>query len=145
MDAKIPAHLHQINLLSTEIDALYHQAALKLGLSDSAMFVLYQLYAANGCCLLQTLSKCSGIGKQTIHSALQKLTDAGLVSLEKGVGRCKTVHLTCEGTQFAEHTIARLFAAEANAFSLWKEEEILLYLQLTEKFKNTFRAQLETL
>ena len=44
MDNRTLEKLHRINYLIAETDALYHQASLKLGISDSAMRVLYTVY-----------------------------------------------------------------------------------------------------
>lgn len=43
---------HEINRIANELDNLYHHAALKLNLSDSAMFVLYTIYENGGKCPL---------------------------------------------------------------------------------------------
>ncbi len=44
MKTKICSRIHRINYLNAELDALYHQASLKLGLTDSASIVLYTIY-----------------------------------------------------------------------------------------------------
>ena len=40
--------MHRVNCLASDLDSLYHQAALKLGLSDSVLFVLYLVYENDG-------------------------------------------------------------------------------------------------
>ena len=40
MSDKLHDKIYQINCLTEEVDSLYHQAALKLGGSDSVMWVL---------------------------------------------------------------------------------------------------------
>lgn len=47
--------IHRINAICNEIDSLYHSAALRLGLSDSAMFVLYTAYEGGGKCHLSDI------------------------------------------------------------------------------------------
>ena len=44
MSEIIQDKVNQINCLNEEIDSLYHQAALKLGVSDCVLFVLYMLH-----------------------------------------------------------------------------------------------------
>lgn len=39
MEQEISAQLHRVNYLVAEADALYHKAALHLGISDSTMMV----------------------------------------------------------------------------------------------------------
>ncbi|XCP83994.1 helix-turn-helix domain-containing protein [Roseburia hominis] len=65
--------LHRINYLMAETDALYHQASLKLGISDSAMRVLYAIYDSGESCSPSSIYKASGVSKQTINSVVRKL------------------------------------------------------------------------
>ena len=51
MSEIIQDKVNQINCLNEEIDSLYHQAALKLGVSDCVLFVLYMLHTNDGKCL----------------------------------------------------------------------------------------------
>ena len=36
--------MYRINCLAWELDSIYHQAALKTGMSDSVMFMMYIVY-----------------------------------------------------------------------------------------------------
>lgn len=72
MSEIIQDKVNQINCLNEEIDSLYHQAALKLGVSDCVLFVLYMLHTNDGKCLLYDIYKLSGISKQTVNSAIRK-------------------------------------------------------------------------
>ena len=73
MSEIIQDKVNQINCLNEEIDSLYHQAALKLGVSDCVLFVLYMLHTNDGKCLLYDIYKLSRISKQTVNSAIRKL------------------------------------------------------------------------
>ncbi len=44
------SELKRLNYLTSEIDAAYHEAARKLGLSDSTMMVLYAACNNGGAC-----------------------------------------------------------------------------------------------
>lgn len=135
--------IHRINCLSGDLNALYHQAALKLGLSDSAMFVLYMLHYKGDGCLLYDICQESGISKQTINSALRKLEADGILYLENDKGRTKRVCLTDQGKEYVAQTGARLFEAECRSFNDWTEDEIDLYLSLMEKYNRSFGAQVD--
>jgi len=137
--------LHRINYLTAETDALYHQAALKVGLSDSAMRVLYTIYDNGESCPLSNIYKQSGTSKQTVNSAIRKLEAEGMIRLEQQSGRSKRVFFTETGKQYADETIARIFEAETAAFSSWADTEIAEHLRLTEKYVDTFREQVEKL
>lgn len=77
MENYIKAAMKRFNYLTTEIDAAYHEAALKLGLSDSAMLILYAICNSGDECPLSDIPHLSGISKQTVNSALRKLEHEG--------------------------------------------------------------------
>lgn len=137
--------IFRINCLTEDIDSLYHRAALKLGVSDSVLFVLYMIYTNGGQCLLYDIYKSFGISKQTINSAIRKLESEDIVYLEKLNGKAKIVCLTDRGKAYIKQNAAKLFAAECNTFSDWSEEEINLYISLIEKHNTSLRKQIKKL
>lgn len=137
--------IRRINCLTSEMDALYHQASVKMGISDSVSIILYNLYDAGGACLLQQICKASGISKQTLNSGLRTLEARGLLWLEQHNGRSKRVVLTEAGQEFAQRTVARLFQAEMDALNGWTEAEVRAYVELQEKYAVCFRQQIEKL
>lgn len=137
--------VRQINYLMSEMDSLYHQAAVKLGLSDSAVCVLYAICEQNGSCLLSDIYKQSGISKQTINSALRKLETEGILYLELYKGNAKKVSLTPKGTQYVNDTVLKLYEAEIRAFASWSEEEMETYIRLIKKDIASLKAQLENM
>ena len=145
MDRHLDEIIAQINCLTEEVDSLYHQAAVRLGVSDSVLFVLYMLHTNGGQRLLYDIYKLSGISKQTINSAIRKLEQEKLIYLEKYNGKSKLVCLTECGRVRAEQTAARLFEAERAAFSEWSEEELQTYLTLNKKYNETLKEQISRL
>lgn len=145
METKIYNRIHRINYLSAELNALYHRASLKLGLTDSASIVLYTIYDNGGNCLLSDIYKQSGISKQTVNSAIRLLEKEHILYLEPDSGRSKRVVLTDLGKDYVKKTAARIFDAEAAAFSSWTEEEINAHIGLMEKFTRSFQEQVEKL
>lgn len=73
MDQKRRTQIHRINYLTSEMESFYHQASLKLGVSDSVSMVLYTIYDTGESCLLSDIYKKTGISKQTINSAIRTL------------------------------------------------------------------------
>lgn len=132
------------NALASELDAIYHRAAVKLGISDSAMFVLYTMDALGDGCQLQAVCRQCGIPKQTVNSALRRLEAEGILFLE-GQGRGKRVRLTDRGTAYLDKTVRRLREAEQRAFRDWTEAEFAQYLALTEKYSTALEAEIEKL
>lgn len=143
MSRKYKNEIHKMNYLSSEIDALYHLASLKFGISDSVSIVLYAIYDAGGACLLSDIYKTSGISKQTINSAIRSLEADHFINLKQMDGRSKMVAFTEEGKAFAERTAAEIFAAENRAFETWSDQEVGTFLKLMEKYADSFREQIE--
>lgn len=137
--------INKINYLSSEIDALYHQASLKLGISDSVTIVLYTVYDTGESCLLSDIYKKSGISKQTVNSAIRSLEADKILYLEKCAGRAKKVVLTDAGRKLVKETVEKLQKAEIQAFDTWSEEEVSTYIHLMEKYTHCFRKQIENM
>lgn len=81
--------IHRINYLTSEMESLYHQASLKLGITDSVSIVLYTIYDAGDGCLLSDVYKKSGIRKQTVNSAIRGLEAEQILYLQQYTGRAK--------------------------------------------------------
>ncbi|MBS5843776.1 MAG: MarR family transcriptional regulator [Clostridiales bacterium] len=145
MEKRICSKIHRINYLNAELNALYHHASLKLGLTDSAAMVLYTIYDNGENCLLSDIYKQSGVSKQTVNSAIRKLEKERIIYLEQHSGRTKKVVLTDTGKEYVQKTVARLFDAEAAAFASWTEEEINAHIGFMEKYIDSFREQIEKL
>ena len=141
MDGNVTQFNRRINYLIEETDAVYHEIAVRLGLSDSVMLILYALEDAGGQIPLTTIYRQTGASKQTINSAIRGLEKEGLLYLAQYHGRAKKVVLTDKGNRFAQQTAARIRQAEQDAFSSWTEEEV----RTLEKYTECFRREIEKL
>lgn len=135
----------KLNYLLAETDAAYHDLALKLGLADSTMMILYALIDAQGRCPLQSLYRGTGQSKQTISSALHKLEAGGFVSLMPADKKSKIVCLTDKGKVLAARTAGRVAALENEIYEAWPQEDLERYLVLTEKYLNDLRQKIKAL
>ena len=145
MEKMYTGEIRRINFLISEMESLYHQADLRLGISDSDSLVLYALYDAGGQCPLADIYKNSGISKQTINSAIRGLEKEDLLYLAQYHGRAKKAVLTDRGNRFAQQTAARIRQAEQDAFASWTEEEVRTHIRLLEKYTDCFRREIEKL
>lgn len=145
MNKLMTVQLKRFNHLSSEIDAAYHEAAHRLGLSDSAMKVLYTICDSGEKCLLSDICDLSGTSKQTINSALRKLEAEGIVYLEAFSGRKKNVCLTAKGKEIINNTVVRLIEIENDIFSSWTNPEQELYLELTQRYLSSFKNKIKEL
>lgn len=137
--------IHRINYLTSEMEALYHQASLKLGITDSVSIVLYTIYDTGKFCLLSDIYKKSGISKQTVNSAIRGLEADDILYLEQHTGRAKKIVLTQKGTDYVNKTVAKLYEAEVQSFESWSTEEINTYIRLMQKYADCFRKQIGAL
>ncbi len=129
--------------LTSEIDAAYHEAARRLGLSDSAMRILYTICLCGSDCPLADIVGLSGISKQTVNSALRKLENSGVVET---VGKkTKRVYLTAEGKRLVQRTVLRVMKIEDEVFAAWPGADVERYVALTEKFLSDFKEKVKGL
>lgn len=135
--------LRRFNRLVGETDAVYHELANRLGLSDSAFQILYTLRAEGGACPLRDICAFSGLTKQTVNSALRKLEAEGSVTTESSGARHKTVTLTPRGAELAEKTVAKVIEIENEILGSWPAEDLEKYIRLTEEFLVSVRARAE--
>lgn len=126
--------LRRNNYLISEINARYHDACVKLGLSDSAMMVFYTLLCEGDSCPLRTIYHDFGVSKQTINSALRHLEAQGHIQLQADSGLKKLVSFTPQGKALAERTVGKIIALENDIFSTWPQEDVEKYNALTQRY-----------
>lgn len=134
MEKSSLSSLKRYNHLVGEIDAVYHEASLKLGMSDSVSKILYTICNVGSSCLLHDICKQTGLSKQTVHSAIRNLEAKEMVTLELVGGKSKKVCLTEKGEIFAQKTARRIIDMENRILSSWPKEDVQTYLELTERF-----------
>lgn len=137
--------IRRVNCLGNDMDALYHQAARRLGISDSALCILYVMHEKGDHCLLHDVCRDSGMSKQTINSAIRGLEKQGVLYLEQDCGKMKRICLTDAGRAYMQQTAGRLLQAESNAFAEWTQQEFAMYLTLLEKYNRAFEKQVQKL
>lgn len=133
--------LNRFNYLFGETEALYHDLAHRLGLSDSAMKILYTVCDMGEPCPLREVSHRSGLTKQTVNSALRKLEGEGVLYLESAGRRGKQVRLTEAGRALAQSTAARIIQMENDVLGQWDPDDVQIYLALTERFLNDLKQR----
>lgn len=135
---------HDYIQLNKEIDRIYHETAVRLGLPDSVMALLYSLWEeGDGLTPTQLYAEWS-LSKQTGHSALQWLEKRGLIRLAPlpGDGRSKGIFLTDRGRQYAQKAVAPQISAEQAAFDRLTGEEQALLLSLTQKAATSLKEEM---
>lgn len=136
--------MQRFNCLTTEIESAYHEAAMKLGMSDSAMVILYTLLSCKGECMLSDIISYSGISKQTVNSAVHKLEKEEVIYFES-VGRRRKIYLSDLGEKLAKATVGQIIDIENDIFSSWSKEERETYIKLTQKYLSDFTERTKEL
>ena len=137
--------LRRINHLIAELDHIYHQAALRFSLSDSAFAILYTLCCEGSGIGITELVRLSGLPKQTVNSALRKLEADGILTLTETDGRKKAVHLTEAGSALASDTVVKLIEIENRIFSGWGAHKSAAYIDDTREYNRLMKEGLEKL
>lgn len=113
----------RMNDLEKSINALYDQIGAASGLSDSSFDILYALALYGDGCSQRELCERCWIGKQTIHSAIGRLVQRGVLSVEPGRGRATRVVLTEAGQALVREKVHPVLQAEARALARFSPEE----------------------
>lgn len=121
------------------MNSIYHDIALKLGLSDSAFDILYAICQLGDGCLQKDICEMTFLSKQTIHSSIQKLQRGGWLRLEQGKGRNMHIYVTERGAWLLEEKIRKAIELEERSFEDMSEEEVKELLRLNAKYTALLR------
>lgn len=126
-----------------EQDAIYHNVAVRFGLSDTTMWVLYVLSDDSKIRTQQELCQTTFFPKQTVNTAINKLVKQGFVALEPipNTKNKKKILLTDEGKELVNQTMLKLVEAENNAYAKLTTDELLMYLELSRRITKNLREQ----
>ncbi len=137
--------LRRYNQLYCLEGQLYHEAAVRLGLSDSQFWTLYALYGAGEALSQREISIGTGMPKQTVHSTVGQMLQAGCLRREEASGRECRLLLTAAGRQLAEETVAFVIRRENEALADFSARERDCLLSLSEQYVQRLGALLADL
>ena len=92
--------MKEFNIVSGAINGYYHEAALKLGISDAEMNVLYVLSYEGSGCYQSLLYKNTGMTRSTVNTIIRRFEKEELLYLKSGKGRNTCVYLTEKGEKY---------------------------------------------
>ena len=140
MDSNVTQMLAEYTRLHSEMDGLYHTLAVRAGLSDSALDILYALCVLGDGCLQRDVCALSFTSKQTIHSSIRKLEQDGLLRLPPGQGREVHIRLTPQGSRLIQEKVLPILDLERQAMACLSPEERESFLRLTRQYISHFRT-----
>ncbi len=137
--------IRRIEQQQKEQDHIYHNTAVRYGLSDTGMWVLYNVYAAADTVTQQELCRQCFFPKQTVNTAITRLIENGYMTLEAipGTRNQKKILLTAKGAELAERTVGQLIEAEKRAYAALTPEELQAYLDMTTRLTTALRKETE--
>lgn len=135
--------MKECNQVIGEIEGIYHEAAVRLGLSDSELNILYVLGNYDNSCNQSALYKETGMTRSTVNSTVRKLEKEGILYLTPGKGRNTCVSLTEKGEAYQKDTVQKLIEAENRVYLGWNEEERELFLKLNRQFADALKAEVD--
>ena len=122
------------------MDDIYHDLARKIGLSDSALIILYGLHTLGDGSLQRDICRQASVSKQTIHSSIRNLERDGYLRLDDSGGRDKRIWLTDQGRELIHHKIVPIVALENAAFAALGPEKSQTLIQLSQQFVEILRT-----
>lgn len=133
-EQEIDQEIRECNRLYKELDDIYHDISLKLGISDSAFTIFYIINELGDGCLQADICYESFSNKQTINSSIRKLEQEGYLFLRQGHGRNKHIHLTDMGKVFIQEKINPVVRMENDAFLMLEADERREFMRLFKKY-----------
>lgn len=138
--------LLEYNNILRDNDGVYRDAARKLNVSETTLWILYTFRAEARPMTQSYMCQRLHQPKQTVNSALKQLEAQGCISLcAGGDRRTKEIVLTEKGEALAEKTADQVIAAEEQAFADMPSDEKAALLDLLKKYTSLLRKATEKL
>ena len=132
------------NQLLKECDNIYHDAAVRAGLSDCAFWILYALWETDHPMTQSEIGDNASMPRQTVNSALKKLEKDGYLTLEKIDGKMgKSIHLTQAGEEFIQTHISPIATAEERVCAQFTQQEQEIFLSTFRTLIDRLKAEIE--
>lgn len=135
----------QFNSLFKEMTDIYHNIALKLELSESALLILYAIVDLGDGCTQKDISEMYYMSKQTINTSVKNLEKSGYIKFKQDKGNNKQIFLTLSGKKLAEKKITPVINVENNVFADMLPGERQELLKITKKYVDLLKEKADAL
>lgn len=144
---EIYEYIQLIEQQRKEEDSVYHSVAVKFGMSDTAMWILYVLSEPDSCVTQQDLCRQGSFSKQTVNTAISNMVKNGYVTLEPipGSRNQKRIVLTDAGHELAKIKVDNLRKAEEKAYGALTFDELETYLALSKRLTDSLKKEISKL
>ncbi len=124
-------------------EEIYRTVAKSFGLSDCAFWILYCIRQSEGKVTQKDICSFIYQPKQTVHSALKKMVEDGLIEVGDYNGkRHKYVTLTEKGEAFSQKTVDLVLAEEIAIFEDMNASERELAMKLLAKYSDSLSQRM---
>lgn len=124
-------------------EEIYRGVAKSFGLSDCAFWILYFICQSEEKVTQKDICSFLYQPKQTVHSALKKMVEDGLIEVGDYNGRRhKYVTLTEKGEAFSRKTVDLVLAEEIAAFEDMDASERELAMKLLAKYSDSLSQRM---
>ena len=124
-------------------EEIYRGVAKSFGLSDCAFWILYYIRQSEEKVTQKDICSFIYQPKQTVHSALKKMVEDGLIEVGDYNGkRHKYVTLTEKGEAFSKKTIDLVLAEEIAIFEDMDVSEREIAMKLLEKYSDSLSRRM---
>lgn len=144
MKERTKQQLENLNQQIKELAGIYHQAAVRLGISDNEFWVWYTLFVMGEEYSQQDICEIWSLPKQTVNSVVMNMVKRELIKLEvvPGTRNRKLLKLTDQGKSYGEAVVRPIFEAEYRTIARLTEEERQLCISLLGKYIHYLREEL---
>lgn len=133
------------NRIYKEYNEIYHEADIRLGLSNSEFDTLYAICELGDGCKQTDICRTTFIPKQTVNSAIRTLEKKEYLTLASGKGRSMHIYLTEQGLQLVRRTIFPMVEIENEAFPKLTEKEYKSILHFHTQYLSALRMGIQKL
>ena len=124
-------------------EEIYRTVAKSFGLSDCAFWILYCIRQSEGNVTQKDICSFIYQPKQTVHSALKKMVEDGLIEVGDYNGkRHKYVTLTEKDEAFSQKTVDLVLAEEIAIFEDMNASERELAMKLLAKYSDSLSQRM---
>lgn len=144
MNESIKEQLEILNQQVKELTGIYHQVAVKSGISDNEFWLWYTLLILDEEYSQQDICDMWSLPKQTVNSVVANLNKKGYVFLEvvPNTRNRKIIRLTEAGKTFGRNIVTNIYKSEEQAIEKMSEEERQTCITLLKKYISLFREEL---
>lgn len=135
----------ECNEILGRIDGLYHEAAVKLKLSDSEMNILYTMQSFPEGCNQSAIYKGTGLTKSTVNTALKKMQKNNIIEISPGDGRNTWVSVTSKGHKLIKNTVGKVREIENEIYDSWAKSQQDTFMQLISDYAEKLKDKINQL